>query len=81
MVSGKESTFLGMKSTLSDGNLNKTHLLHFGVLSMFLGSYLAQGLERLFLLWFVLGLLPEENREGTGEGNLNKSAFFTKASE
>ena len=37
MVSGKESTFLGMKSTLSDGNLNKTHLLHFGVLSMFLG--------------------------------------------
>ena len=23
MVSGKESTFLGMKSTLSDGNLNK----------------------------------------------------------
>ena len=40
MVSGKESTFLGMKSTLSDGNLNKTHLLHFGVLSMFLGSSL-----------------------------------------
>ncbi len=56
MVSEKESTFLGMKSTLSDGNLNKKHLLHFGVLSMFLGSYLAQGLERLFLLWFVLGL-------------------------
>ena len=42
MVSGKESTFLGMKSTLSDGNLNKTHLLHFGVLSMFLGSSLVR---------------------------------------
>ena len=75
MVSGKESTFLGMKSTLSDGNLNKKHLLHFGVLSMFLGSYLAQGLERLFFLWFVLGLLPEGDWKGTEEKNLNKSTF------
>lgn len=75
MVSGKESTFLEMKSTLSNGNLNKTHILHFGVLSMFLGSYLAQGLERLFLLWFVLGLLPEGDWKGTEEKNLNKSTF------
>ena len=28
--SGCESTFLGKKSTLSGGNLNKTHILEFG---------------------------------------------------
>lgn len=62
MVSGKESTFLGMKSTLSDGNLNKKHFLHFGVLSMFLGSSLVlispKGLERFFRPWsFTRGRL------------------------
>ena len=40
MVLGKESTFLGMKSTLSDGNLNKTHIFYFGVLWFILGSSL-----------------------------------------
>ena len=38
----------------------------------FLGSSLVR-------LWFVLGLLPEGNREGTREGNLNKSAFALSA--
>ena len=30
---------------------------------------------RLVRLWFVLGLLPEGNREGATGGNLNKSTF------
>ena len=29
--------------------------------------------------WFVLGLLPEEDREGTKGGNLNKSTFCASA--
>ena len=32
MVSGNESTFLGMKSTLSDGNLNKMSYTEIGLL-------------------------------------------------
>ena len=44
--------------------------------------YISEFLGRsLVLLWFFLGLLPESNREGTREGNLKRSAIFTKASE
>ena len=32
----------------------------------------------LVLLWFVLGLLPESNREGTREGNLKNCTISTK---
>ena len=38
----------------------------------FLGSSLVRP-------WFVLGLLPERNREGTTGRNLKKSAFFAQA--
>ena len=56
--------------------LTKRTFWWLGVLWSFLGSYLAQGLERLFLLWFVLGLLPEGDREGTKERIINKTHFL-----
>ena len=46
-----------------------------GVLWSFLGSYLAQGLERLFLPWFLLGLLHGAHIQGTRVGNLNNRTF------
>ena len=54
-------------------------------ISKFLGRSLVLispiGLERLFRLWFVLGLLPEITKEGKKGGNLNKSTFFEKVPE
>ena len=48
-------------------------------ISEFFGSSLVLispiGLERLFRLWFVLGLLHGVDIQGTREQNLNKSAF------
>ena len=73
---GFQSTFLGMKSTLSDGNLNKSTFLVVGsslVVPWFvLGSYLSFGSND----FFILGLLHGRDKDGTREGNLKKSAFF-----
>ena len=65
MVSEKESTFLGMKSTLSDGNLNKSTFLVVG--------------SSLVVPWFVLGsslvFYPREIRTVQGKEILRKVLF------
>ena len=80
MVSEKESTFLGMKSTLSDGNLNKSTFLVVGsslVVPWFvLGSYLSFGSND----FFILGLLHGRDKDGTREGNLSKTHFLVTRS-
>ena len=53
------------KKEKRNGNLKKTHFWCLGVLWFILGS-------SLVLLWFVFGLLPERNREGTTGRNLKK---------
>ena len=56
--------------------LIKSTFWRLGVHGSFLGSYLAQGLERLFLPWFVLGLWHGAHLQGTREGELNNRTFF-----
>ena len=66
MVSEKESTFLGMKSTLSNGNLNKSTFLVVG--------------SSLVVPWFVLGsslvFYTGEIRTVQGKEILRKVLFF-----
>ena len=65
-ILGIESTFLGRETTFLGCPIltNSTFAIW-----EFLGC-------SLVLLWFLLGLLPEGDREGTKEQNLNKSAFL-----